>query len=164
MRIAWRPLPYVDPRAQRGPLRRALVRAASSRLVGRLSRTALWRQTVWRIEAALQRASGGRLTTGPGLSVALLETRGARTGQPRNGVIYFHDADRVIIVASQAGYPTNPAWFYNARAHPDVRLGGQPFRAQVRTRCDGFEATLSVCLMACERDRPVPPPRRQPAC
>jgi len=46
-------------------------------------------------------------------------------------VIYFHDADRVIIVASQAGYPTNPAWFYNARAHPDVRLGGQPFRAQV---------------------------------
>ena len=49
----------------------------------------------------------------------------------RNAVIYFHDGERVTIVASQAGRPENPSWFYNARANPDVLLGGQPFRAEV---------------------------------
>lgn len=127
-----RPLPDVDPRAHRGPLRRALVALASSRLVGRLSKTAVWRMTTWKLERILQRLSGGRLTTAVGLPTALLETRGARTGRRRRtGVIYFHDGEAVIIVASQAGYPGNPSWYYNARANPDVLLGGQRFRAQV---------------------------------
>ena len=66
------------------------------------------------------------------LPTALLETRGARTGQTRrNGVIYFHDGDRVTIVASKLGLPQHPAWFHNLRAHPDVKLGGQPFQAVV---------------------------------
>ena len=63
---------------------------------------------------------------------ALLETRGARTGcTRRTGVIYFYDGDRVTIIASNAGRPGNPSWFYNARANPDVLLGGQPFRAEI---------------------------------
>ena len=63
---------------------------------------------------------------------ALLETRGARTGcTRRTGVIYFHDGDRVTIIASNAGRPGNPSWFYNAHANPDVLLGGQPFRAEI---------------------------------
>ena len=66
------------------------------------------------------------------LPTALLETRGARTGQPRrNAVIYFHDGARVTIIASKLGLPQHPAWFHNLRAHPDVRLGGQPFHAEV---------------------------------
>jgi deazaflavin-dependent oxidoreductase (nitroreductase family) len=129
-----RPLPYVDPRAGRGPVARALVAAGSSAMTRRLSTTWLWRQTVWKIEPYLQSWSGGRLTTATGLPVALLETRGARTGQwRRHGVIYFHDGDRVTIAASQAGYPGHPAWYYNLLAHPDVRLGGERFRAHVIT-------------------------------
>jgi deazaflavin-dependent oxidoreductase (nitroreductase family) len=59
-----------------------------------------------------------------------LETRGARTGDlRRNGVIYFHDGERVTIVASKLGLPQHPAWFHNLRAHPDVELGGRPFYA-----------------------------------
>lgn len=131
-RIFSRPLPYVDPLGHRGPLRRLLVRLASSRVVGRLSKTWVWRATTWKLERHLQRFSGGRLTTAVGLPTALLETRGARTGRRRRtGVIYFHDGEAVTIIASQAGYPGNPAWYYNARANPDVRLGGQPFRARV---------------------------------
>jgi deazaflavin-dependent oxidoreductase (nitroreductase family) len=66
------------------------------------------------------------------LPTALLETRGARTGQARaNGVIYFHDGDRVTIVASKLGLPRHPAWFHNLVANPEVRLGGGPFRAEV---------------------------------
>ena len=66
------------------------------------------------------------------LPTALLETSGARTGRPRrNAVIYFHDGERVTIVASKLGLPQHPAWFHNLRAHPDVKLGGQPLRAVV---------------------------------
>lgn len=37
----------------------------------------------------------------------------------------------MTIIASQAGYPSNPSWFYNARAYPEVVFGGEPFRANV---------------------------------
>jgi deazaflavin-dependent oxidoreductase (nitroreductase family) len=95
-----------------------------------LSRTALWRNTTWRLGPFLLGLSGGRLHTGVGLPTALLETRGARTGLPRrNEIIYFHDGDDVIVIASQAGYPGNPSWYHNVVAHPDVRFGGQRFLA-----------------------------------
>jgi deazaflavin-dependent oxidoreductase (nitroreductase family) len=61
-----------------------------------------------------------------------LQTVGARTGRVRcNAVIYFHDGERVTIIASRAGRPDNPSWFHNARANPDVLLGGQLFHAEL---------------------------------
>jgi deazaflavin-dependent oxidoreductase (nitroreductase family) len=129
-----RPLPYADPRARRGAVRQALVAAGSGALSRRLATTRIWRLTVWRAEPHLQRLSGGRLSTAAGLPTALLETRGARTGQwRRHGVIYFHDGDRVTIIASQAGYPGHPAWYYNLLANPEVRLGGERFTARAVT-------------------------------
>lgn len=60
----------------------------------------------------------------------MLETRGARSGaRRRNAVVYFHDGDRVTIVASKLGYPKHPAWFHNLRANPDVVFAGIPMRA-----------------------------------
>ena len=74
----------------------------------------------------------GRLGLGLVMPTALLETRGARSGAVRrNVVIYFHDGDRVTIVASKLGYPTHPAWFHNLEADPDVSFGGIPMRATV---------------------------------
>lgn len=121
-------LPYVDPHAPRGPLYRAYVRFLGSRLAAWLSV-----HVVWKVDPWLMRASRGRLGMGLILPTALLETRGARTGQVRrNGVIYFNDGERVTIVASKLGASEHPAWFHNARANPDtVRLGGRPFRAKV---------------------------------
>jgi deazaflavin-dependent oxidoreductase (nitroreductase family) len=90
------------------------------------------RVTAWRLDPVLLRLTGGRVGMGLLLPTALLETRGARTGQlRRNGVIYFHDGDRVTIVASKLGLPEHPAWFHNLRANPEVKLGGRPFRAEV---------------------------------
>ena len=87
---------------------------------------------MWRIDPYLMRLTRGRLGTGLIVPTALLQTRGARSGRVRrNAVIYFHDGERVTIIASQAGRPDHPSWFYNARAHPDVSLGGQPFRAVI---------------------------------
>jgi len=121
-------LPHVDPRAERGPLYRAYVRFLGTRLAAWLSM-----RIVWKVDPQLMRLTGGRLGMGLILPTALLETRGARTGRARrNGVIYFHDGERVTIVASKLGAPQHPAWFHNVRAHPDeVRLGGVPLRARV---------------------------------
>jgi deazaflavin-dependent oxidoreductase (nitroreductase family) len=126
-----RPLRRVDPLARQGVFRRALVASASSPAISRLSKTRLWRMTMWRLERLLLRLSGGRLSAAPGLPTALLQTRGAKTGRTwATGVIYFHDGGDVIVIASQAGYPGNPSWYYNLRAHSDVRLGGHAFSAE----------------------------------
>lgn len=127
-----RPLRLVDPTAPRGPLIRLNARLASSRLATGLARTPLWSAIVWRLDPLLLRLTGGRLGTGLLLPTALLQTRGARTGLLRsNAVIYFHDGRKVTIVASKAGRPGNPSWFYNARANPDVTLGGEHFQAEI---------------------------------
>jgi deazaflavin-dependent oxidoreductase (nitroreductase family) len=87
---------------------------------------------VWKLDPYLLRATRGRLGMGLVLPTALLQTRGARSGvMRRNAVIYFHDEDRVTIVASKAGDERHPAWFHNLRAHRDVTFGGIPMRATV---------------------------------
>jgi deazaflavin-dependent oxidoreductase (nitroreductase family) len=87
---------------------------------------------VWKIDPHLMRLTRGRVGLGLSLPTALLETRGARTGRPRrNAVIYFHDGDRITIVASKAGAPEHPSWFHNVRADPEVLFGGRPYRAEV---------------------------------
>jgi deazaflavin-dependent oxidoreductase (nitroreductase family) len=122
-----RALPYVDPRAQRGVVYRAYARLVGTRVLGWVSR-----RIIWRLDPYLMRLSGGRIGFGLVLPTALLETRGARTGRPRhNGVIYFHDGERVTIIASKLGLPEHPAWFHNLLANPGVTLGGQPFQAEV---------------------------------
>jgi len=120
-------LKYVDPNRRRGRLTRAYAWFSATRL-GRLISV----NVVWRLDPYLLRATGGRVGMGLVLPTALLETRGAKTGAlRRNGVLYFHDSDRVTIVASKAGAREHPAWFHNLRAHPEVTFGGVPMRATV---------------------------------
>ena len=120
-------LRHVDPQASRGSLYRTWANLVASRLGFWLSR-----HIGWKIDPRLLRLTGGRVGTGLVIPIALLETRGARSGQTRrNGVIYFHDGERVIMIASKAGAPEHPSWLYNVRANPDVRLNGQPFHAAV---------------------------------
>jgi deazaflavin-dependent oxidoreductase (nitroreductase family) len=125
--VSSRDLPHVDPHEGRGVIYRAYARLVGTRAMGWFSR-----MVGWKLDPLLLRVSGGRIGLGLLLPTALLETRGARTGRPRrNGVIYFHDGERVTIIASKLGLPQHPAWFHNLRAHPDVRFGGQPFHAEV---------------------------------
>lgn len=125
--VPTRGLPYVDPQAPRGLAYRAYARLVGTRAMGWVSRT-----VAWKIDPLLLRLSGGRLGVGLLLPTALLETRGARSGVARRtAVIYFHDGERVTIVASKLGMAHHPAWFHNLRAHPEVSLAGHPFRAHV---------------------------------
>ena len=80
------------------------------------------------------RANGGRATSGPfaGRNLLLLTTIGARSGEPRLAPLaYTRDGDRIVIVASKGGAPTNPAWYVNLLANPvvTVELGGETFQA-----------------------------------
>jgi deazaflavin-dependent oxidoreductase (nitroreductase family) len=120
-------LKYVDPNRPRSLFSRAFAAFSSTRL-GRL----ISANIVWKVDPYLLRATRGRVGMGLVLPTALLETRGAKSGAVRrNAVIYFHDEDRVTIIASKAGDEKHPAWFHNLRAHPDVTFGGIPMRATV---------------------------------
>jgi deazaflavin-dependent oxidoreductase (nitroreductase family) len=122
-----RPLKYVDPNRRPGPLARAFAALSATRLGRWISRTFLWK-----LDPLVLRATGGRLGLALVVRTALLETRGAKSGAVRrNAVIYFHDGDRVTIVASRLGDAKHPAWFHNLRAHPEVTFGGIPMRAIV---------------------------------
>jgi hypothetical protein len=127
-------LPKVDPRARRGPLYRAYARLVGTRPLGRLSR-----RTAWKVDPYLMRLTGGRGGMGLLLPTALLETRGARTGRlRRNGVIYFHDGDRVIVIASKLGLPEHPAWFHNSgRTRTSSWVAGRSVPRSRVTRATG---------------------------
>ncbi len=71
------------------------------------------------------RAHAGQITFGPfeGRPVLLLHTVGAKSGEPRIApLVYSRDGDRYVVMASKGGAPSNPAWFANLVAHPDVTV------------------------------------------
>ena len=120
-------LRHVDPTRPAGWFRRAYAGMAATRAALFVSR-----HVNWKLDPLLLRITGGRICTTLMIPAAILETIGAKSGQPRkNAVIYFQDRDRVIIAASNGGVPRNPAWFHNLVAHPDVTFGGIPMHATV---------------------------------
>jgi deazaflavin-dependent oxidoreductase (nitroreductase family) len=120
-------LRHIDPHKRRGLLYREVWRFSVTRI-------GLWLSAhfAWKVDPYLLKLTRGRFSSAGPLPSALLETRGARSGQPRRtATLYFHDGDRVTIVASYVGRPKHPAWYHNIRRHPDVVFGGEPFRAEV---------------------------------
>ncbi|MFJ9818097.1 nitroreductase/quinone reductase family protein [Streptomyces sp. NPDC101151] len=68
-----------------------------------------------------------------GAGLLLLTTTGARTGRPRTSPLgHTTDGDRLVVVGAKAGTPTDPDWYHNLRAHPEVtvELGPETFRAR----------------------------------
>ena len=78
------------------------------------------------LHTALYRVSGGRLGHKiPGVPgrMLLLNHVGAKSGTKRTSpLLYIRDGDDLVIVASKGGFPKNPAWFYNLKAHPETRV------------------------------------------
>ena len=66
------------------------------------------------------------------MPLLLLHTTGAKSGQEHvNPVAYFVDGDNLVIAASKGGAPTNPDWYYNLVANPQVSIevGTEQFAA-----------------------------------
>jgi deazaflavin-dependent oxidoreductase (nitroreductase family) len=58
-----------------------------------------------------------------GAPLLLLHHTGARSGKLRiNPLMYLKDGDRYIIFASKAGADTNPDYYHNLKAHPDIEI------------------------------------------
>jgi deazaflavin-dependent oxidoreductase (nitroreductase family) len=70
------------------------------------------------------RANGGKVGGQfGGAPLLLLTTTGAKSGQPRVApLVYTTDGDRIVIVASKGGAPTNPDWYHNVVANPEVTV------------------------------------------
>lgn len=69
------------------------------------------------------RANGGKLG-GPfeGAPILLLHTRGAKTGSERVNPMMYREVDGgYAVFASKAGAPTNPDWYHNLVANPQVQ-------------------------------------------
>lgn len=76
-----------------------------------------------RLDRRLLRISRGRVSCALTWPSLLLTTMGTRTGLPRTvPLLYLADGDRLVLVASNGGRPHHPAWYYNARAHPQVQV------------------------------------------
>jgi deazaflavin-dependent oxidoreductase (nitroreductase family) len=58
-----------------------------------------------------------------GAPVVLLTTTGTRTGQKRvHPLVGLVDDGTLYVFASKAGAPTNPDWYHNLVAHPEVEV------------------------------------------
>jgi deazaflavin-dependent oxidoreductase (nitroreductase family) len=74
-----------------------------------------------------------------GATTLLLMTRGRKTGVwRRTALIYGQDGDDYLVVGSMGGAPTNPKWYSNLVANPNVRLQvkNEEFEAVARTADD----------------------------
>jgi deazaflavin-dependent oxidoreductase (nitroreductase family) len=91
------------------------------------------------------RANGGKVGgMWEGRPLLLLTTTGAKSGQRRTRpVMYLRDGDRLLVFASKGGAPTNPDWYHNLVAHPEVT---------VEVGTENYEATATP-LTGEERDR-----------
>jgi deazaflavin-dependent oxidoreductase (nitroreductase family) len=86
-------------------------------------------KAVGKLNVPLYRASRGRLFGQiAGTPVLLLTTVGRRSGAPRTvPVVYLPDGERLVVIGSNAGHETAPAWSLNLEANPvaEVEIGGK---------------------------------------
>jgi len=108
------------------------------------------------------RANDGKVG-GPfaGSPMLLLTTTGAKSGQSRTTpLVYSTDGDRIVIIASKAGGPTNPDWYHNLVAHPTatVEMGTEKFQARAAVQPSG--GADARFRRVSEEDHPADPGRR----
>jgi len=100
------------------------------------------------------RANAGEIKEGifKGAPILLLTTKGARSGVTyTTPLVYTRDGDRLVIIASKGGAPTNPAWYHNLVANPTVTIevGPEKYEANALVARDGerdrlFDAQAAV--------------------
>ncbi|MGW0159730.1 nitroreductase family deazaflavin-dependent oxidoreductase [Mycobacterium sp. NPDC003323] len=71
----------------------------------------------------LFKKSGGRLGNKflRGAEVGILTTIGRKSGEPRDSpLLFLQEGRRIVLVASQGGRATNPMWYLNLKANPNI--------------------------------------------
>lgn len=90
------------------------------RLERRMSEFDDWNQKI--IEEF--RANGGKVGGQfEGAPMLIMHTKGAKSGKERViPVMYQAVGDNFAVFASKAGAPSNPDWYHNLLAHPDITI------------------------------------------
>ena len=111
-------VPEFDPALPRNPWQRAMRRAAASKFGGWMALN-----VANKVDPYLMRASRGLIKLPSGTPTVLLTHTGAKSGLTRTTpLVYFTDADNVVLIASQTGKPKHPAWYHNLMANPVVEI------------------------------------------
>jgi deazaflavin-dependent oxidoreductase (nitroreductase family) len=104
-----------------------------------------------------------------GLRVLLLTTTGRKTGNKRTTPLgYFERDGGYVIVGSNAGFDTHPAWFHNLRSNPraTIQINDQQFevsaefagpdkRGQLWTRLIEIAPTYANYAKKTSREIPI---------
>ncbi len=109
-----------------------------------------------RVQGAIYRATGGRWVGKVGnAGVLLLTTTGRRSGKSRTvPLLYVPDGDAFVIVASQGGHDTHPAWYLNLHANPaaTVQIGRRLTNVQAEELTGDARARVWESLVAVYAD------------
>lgn len=76
-----------------------------------------------RAQTWLFKKSGGKLANKflRGAEVGILTTTGRKTGELRDSpLLFLQEGNRIVLVASQGGRATNPMWYLNLKANPNI--------------------------------------------
>ena len=96
--------------------------------------------------------SGGRMMSRfGGGNVCLVRMTGAKTDKVREvPLMYVPHKDGVILVASMAGSPRHPTWYYNLVAHPQIAVTVNGEKLQLVARQASDEEKTEVWPLCCE--------------
>ena len=81
------------------------------------------------------RANKGKVAAFAHQPLLLLTHTGAKTGiQRTNPLACFRDAGNYVVAGSKGGAPTNPDWYYNLLANPQVTIevGTEKFKVTAK--------------------------------
>lgn len=106
----------------------------------------LMQRFITAVHTTLYRVSGGRiggkLVNNPML---LLTTTGRKTGKQRvTPLLYIPDNQNMVLIASNGGAPSHPAWYWNLHANPvaEVQVGNRKLRVRAEDAVSGERARL----------------------
>jgi deazaflavin-dependent oxidoreductase (nitroreductase family) len=107
-----------------------------------------WNKTIIEEFRANEGQVGGYFENTP---LLLLHTTGAKSGEARiNPAAYIAAGERLVVLASKAGAPTNPDWYYNLVANPavSVEVGTEQFQAQATVATEPERTKLFEQMVA----------------
>jgi len=107
--------------------------AAAKRLGRTKGFAALYRRIGPLVDPRLAPIADGRLmATVYGFPMLMLNTIGAKSGQPRTSpLLYVRDGDDVLLIGTNFGQPKHPGWTANLLAHPQASVDIGPFNLNV---------------------------------
>jgi deazaflavin-dependent oxidoreductase (nitroreductase family) len=86
-----------------------------------------------------------------GYPICIVGSKGKKTGSRREiALIHLPKDDKLLLVASQGGMDTNPVWYYNIAANPniDVMIGGVETKMIARQVSDDEKRVLWPHLLS----------------